>query len=62
ILEPIRLGLMTSAKIHAEIGEVVAGLRAGREDDREITIFKSVGLAVQDAAVSKALLDYLTTM
>ncbi|MEM1943663.1 MAG: ornithine cyclodeaminase family protein [Candidatus Caldarchaeum sp.] len=62
ILEPIRLGLMTSEKIHAEIGEVVAGLKAGREDDREITLFKSVGLAVQDAAVSKALLDYLTTM
>ena len=50
ILQPIKMGLMTFNHIHAEIGEVVAGLKPGRENDREITLFKSVGLAVQDAA------------
>ncbi|MDW8359520.1 MAG: ornithine cyclodeaminase family protein [Candidatus Caldarchaeum sp.] len=59
IIKPIQLGLITVDKIHAEIGEVVAGLKTGRENDREKTLFKSVGLAVQDAAVSKALVDHL---
>lgn len=31
-----------------EIGEVLAGERPGRRDDQEVTLFKSVGLAVQD--------------
>jgi len=57
ILQPIKMGLMTFNHIHAEIGEVVAGLKPGRENDREITLFKSVGLAVQDAAASKILLE-----
>ncbi len=61
ILKPIEMGLMSFEHIHAEIGEIVAGLKKGRENDREITIFKSVGLAVQDAAASKVVLDYLMT-
>ena len=34
--------------IFAEIGEVVAGTKSGRESDEEITLFKSVGVAVED--------------
>ena len=34
------------------LGEVVAGLEPGRESVEEITLFKSVGLAVQDAATA----------
>lgn len=33
-----------------EIGELVAGQSEGRRDDRQVTVFKSVGLAVQDVA------------
>ncbi|MHC1563037.1 ornithine cyclodeaminase family protein [Actinomycetospora sp. C-140] len=33
-----------------EIGELVAGDHPGRQDDERITVFKSVGVAVQDAA------------
>jgi ornithine cyclodeaminase/alanine dehydrogenase-like protein (mu-crystallin family) len=36
----------------AELGEVVNGTAAGRTDDQQITLFKSVGLAVQDAAAA----------
>jgi ornithine cyclodeaminase/alanine dehydrogenase-like protein (mu-crystallin family) len=36
--------------IHAELGEVIAGTRNGREDEQQITIFGSVGLAFQDLA------------
>ncbi len=36
-----------------ELGEVIAGLAAGRADDTEITFFKSVGNAAQDIAVGQ---------
>ncbi len=37
--------------IHAEIGEVLAGTKAGRTDARQITVYGSVGLAFQDLVV-----------
>jgi ornithine cyclodeaminase len=38
--------------IHAELGEVVAGVKAGRTRADQITIFGSVGLAFQDLAAA----------
>ena len=38
--------IIAAGKIFAEIGEVVAGSRPGRESDDEITLYKSVGVAV----------------
>ena len=38
--------------IHAELGELVAGTRAGRASATEITLYKSVGVAVQDLAAA----------
>lgn len=35
-----------------EIGELVAGRRPGQEDAARVTVFKSVGVAVQDAAAA----------
>ena len=35
---------------YSEIGEVLGGLRPGRESDDEVTLFKSVGVAVEDIA------------
>ena len=46
-------GIITIDDIHATIGEVIAGLKPGRESDEEITIFDSTGLAIQDIAVAK---------
>ncbi len=43
-------------KIDAEIGEIVNGSHPGRTDDFQTTFFKSVGIAVQDAAVAAAIL------
>jgi len=53
ILIPIREGAMSEEHIYAEIGEVIAGEKPGRESEREVTLWKSVGQAVQDAAVAK---------
>jgi alanine dehydrogenase len=36
----------------AELGEVVNGTAAGRKDDQQVTLFKSVGVAVQDAVAA----------
>jgi ornithine cyclodeaminase/alanine dehydrogenase len=38
--------------IHAEIGEVLAGTRPGRSSANEITLYKSVGIAIQDVAAA----------
>ena len=39
--------------VRGEIGEVFAGTLVGRGDDREITFFKSLGMAVEDVATAK---------
>jgi alanine dehydrogenase len=57
LLIPIQQGLMTAEHIHAELGEIVARARVGRETADEITLFKSVGVAVQDVAAARAVLD-----
>lgn len=57
LLIPLRRGLFTEAHIHAEIGEIVSGRKPGRESDQEITYFKSVGVAVQDVAAARRVLD-----
>jgi ornithine cyclodeaminase len=38
--------------IHAELGEVIAGLKPGRTSPEQVTIFGSVGLAFQDLAAA----------
>src|SRR6266498_3023650 len=38
--------------INAEIGEVLAGMKSGRKSAREITLYKSVGIAIQDVATA----------
>lgn len=48
--------IKAEAGIDAEIGEIVNGTRPGRENDTEITFFKSVGVACQDAAAAAAVL------
>jgi len=47
---PISKGLFSVDEIYAELGEIVAGMKPGRESDDEITIFDSTGLAIQDVA------------
>jgi ornithine cyclodeaminase len=41
---------LNAAVIHAELGEVIAGVRPGRETSEQVTVFGSVGLAFQDLA------------
>ena len=48
--------IIPNATIDAEIGEIVNGDKQGRQSDAEITFFKSVGVAVQDAVAGAVVL------
>jgi ornithine cyclodeaminase/alanine dehydrogenase-like protein (mu-crystallin family) len=52
LIIPLRQGLITESHIYAELGEVLSGKIPGRTSDDEITLFKSVGNAVQDLAAA----------
>jgi ornithine cyclodeaminase len=54
---PIRDGLITEDHIHAEIGELVSGAKPGRTSAEQITLYKSVGVAVQDAVAAHLVLE-----
>jgi ornithine cyclodeaminase len=45
------------ARIHAELGELVSGVKPGRTSQDELTLYKSVGVAVQDAAAAALVLS-----
>jgi len=47
-LIPKKEGAVTDEHVKAEIGEVLSGAKKGREDDKEITVFKSLGIAAED--------------
>jgi ornithine cyclodeaminase len=48
IVQPQQAGLITSASVLAELAELVHGKHAGRQHTDEITVFKSVGTALED--------------
>ncbi|MEM2938926.1 MAG: ornithine cyclodeaminase family protein [Candidatus Bathyarchaeia archaeon] len=52
IIIPLKAGIITENDIYAELGELAAGLKPGRKSDSEITLFKSVGLGIQDCAAA----------
>ena len=56
LVVPIREGLITADHIAAEVGEIVAGRAVGRESQEQVTLFKSVGVAVEDVAAASAAL------
>jgi ornithine cyclodeaminase/alanine dehydrogenase len=45
---------MTREAVHAELGEVVAGRKRGRESADEIIVFDSTGTGLQDVAAAIA--------
>ncbi len=50
LMAAIRDGDFAEDAIHAELGDIVAGRKPGRESDEDITLFKSVGVAIEDVA------------
>ena len=60
LIQPLRDGQITRDHIHAELGELVVGTKLGRSSPRQTTFFKSVGLAVQDAAAAQLAISNAT--
>jgi alanine dehydrogenase len=54
---PIVRGAMTAAEIHGDLGQVINGSCPGRTDADQITLFNSVGLALQDIAAAAFVLS-----
>jgi ornithine cyclodeaminase/alanine dehydrogenase-like protein (mu-crystallin family) len=52
IANPLKKNLISESQI-AEIGEVILGQQPGRNSPNQITLFKSVGVAVQDAMAAQ---------
>lgn len=53
VLIPLAEGVIDRAHVGAELAEVVTGRRPGRRGDDEITVFKSVGFALEDLAAAR---------
>ncbi|HXV44477.1 MAG TPA: ornithine cyclodeaminase family protein [Anaerolineae bacterium] len=56
LIVALEKNVISKLDIHAELGQIVNGERPARESREEITFFKSVGVAVQDAAAANAVL------
>ncbi|NPA07332.1 MAG: ornithine cyclodeaminase family protein [Chloroflexi bacterium] len=52
LIQPLQQGLITKDHVYAELGEIILGRKPGRTSPEQITFFKSVGLAVQDAVAA----------
>lgn len=56
LLIPIEEGLIAKGTVFPELGEIVAGCKKGRESPGQVTLFKSVGVAVQDLVAADKVL------
>jgi ornithine cyclodeaminase len=54
---PLKKGSINEDSINGELGEVVAGKLHGRSNEKQITLFKTVGIAVQDVVTAKKIYD-----
>jgi ornithine cyclodeaminase len=52
LIEALESGTISKEHVRGEIGEVLLGHKRGRENERDITIYRSVGFAAQDVAAA----------
>jgi alanine dehydrogenase len=55
--EALRSGGLVESQIEAELGDLVLGRKVGRNTDHEITLFKSVGVAIEDVALAREIYE-----
>jgi ornithine cyclodeaminase/alanine dehydrogenase len=56
ILIPIQEGAISESHVYAELGELITGEKKGRIPADGLTVFKSVGIAIQDSSVANLVL------
>ena len=52
----VEAGKLSEATLHAELGQIAAGLKPGRQSDDETILFWHRGLSLSDIALGKAML------
>ena len=57
LIIPLQNGEITDKIIYAELAEIVSGQKPGRITDDEITLFKSMGLSLEDISTAKLVFD-----
>ena len=57
LIKPIQSGLIKKEKINGELGEVINGVMKGRENDDEMTFFKTTGSAVLDLVAAQKIYE-----
>ena len=57
ILIPLEQGIITEDDFTGDLGDVLLGKVVGRENDNEIIVFETVGVAAQDLVAAKEIYD-----
>lgn len=57
LLQPLRQGLIQESHFDTELGEILLGRSPARRNADEITLFKSVGVAIQDLCAAASVLE-----
>lgn len=58
IVQPLNAGVISEQDIKADLFDLTRGTQRGRRDDAEITLFKSVGCALEDLAAAKMAYEF----
>ena len=56
LIIPVEQGKWSFDLVHGELGQLISGEVSGRDPDGEITLFKSVGNAIQDLALANIIM------
>ena len=59
LVQPMQSGLITRASVLAELADLASGRHAGRSHTQEITLFKSVGTAIEDLCAANLVWQHL---
>ena len=62
LIQPLQQGLVSQAHIADELGDVARGHKPGRSNESEVTLFKSVGVAVQDLCAAVKVVENASRM
>jgi ornithine cyclodeaminase/alanine dehydrogenase len=57
IIRAIKNGTISPDDVYAELGELIIGRKPERINSREITVFRTVGIAAEDATTAKAIYE-----
>jgi ornithine cyclodeaminase len=57
LLQPLKAGIIKESDVAAELADLCKGKHPGRQSADEITLFKSVGTAIEDLAAAKLMLE-----